>query len=149
MTKEVLVTISGLQMSTDSEEDSMELIIPGEYYYRNDKHYILYEESIEGHAEKTKNVIKFTDDYMEVTKKGPMSVHMVFEKSKKNVTYYYTPFGSLHIGIDAKKFDYILEEDNIHLDVKYALDINFEKVADCNIVVDVKPRNTKDFKLVK
>ena len=107
MTKEVLISISGLQVSPESETDTVEMIAPGEYYFRNNKHYLVYNEVEEGQTEpSTKNVIKFSNDYMEVIKKGPMSVHMVFEKDKKNISYYNTPFGSLLIGIEAKDFSY-------------------------------------------
>lgn len=39
---------------------------------------------------------------MDITRRGVSNVHMMFEKNRKNVTYYYTPYGSLLIGIDAK-----------------------------------------------
>ena len=48
MTKEVLVSLKGLQLSPDEQSDAVEVIAPGEYYLRNDKHYILFEEAIEG-----------------------------------------------------------------------------------------------------
>ena len=99
MTKEVLLSIKGLQMSPEDGEDTVEMIAPGEYHFRNDKHFVLYDEVMEGQDEVTKNIVKFQDDYMEITKKGPCSVHMIFEKNKKNVTYYYTPYGSLLIRI--------------------------------------------------
>ena len=43
-----------------------------------------------------------------------MSVHMIFEKGKKNLTYYYTPFGSIQIGIDATSIEAV---SYTHLDV--------------------------------
>ena len=103
MTKEVLLSITGLQLSPDQQSDTVEMIAPGEYYFRNGKHYFLYDEVTEGFDQITKNVIKVAPDYMELTKKGVTNVHMIFEKNKKNVTYYYTPYGSLLIGIDAQK----------------------------------------------
>ena len=44
MTKEVLVTISGLQFSPETESESVELITSGSYYKKNGKHYIIYDE---------------------------------------------------------------------------------------------------------
>ena len=102
MTKEVLVKISGLQFAGEEDSDAVEIITSGNYYKKNGKHYIIYDEVSEGSEEVTKNVIKIWDSAMEVTRKGPASVHMMFEKDKKNVSYYYTPFGSLLVGIDAK-----------------------------------------------
>jgi uncharacterized beta-barrel protein YwiB (DUF1934 family) len=105
MTKDVLLSITGLQFSPDQESNSVEVISPGEYYYRNGRHFFLYDEVTEGFDQVTKNIVKVSPDYMELTKKGVVNVHMVFEKNQKNVTYYYTPFGSLLMGIDAKKID--------------------------------------------
>ena len=148
MTKEVLISISGLQVSPESETDTVEMIAPGEYYFRNNKHYLVYNEVEEGQTEpSTKNVIKFSNDYMEVIKKGPMSVHMVFEKDKKNISYYNTPFGSLLIGIDAKKVEVEESENEINVKVDYKLEMNYEHLADCNITMNIKSKEVRDFKL--
>ena len=53
MTKEVLVSLKGLQLSPDEQSDAVEVIAPGEYYLRNDKHYILFEEAIEGEQDRS------------------------------------------------------------------------------------------------
>ena len=144
MTKEVLISISGLQVSPESETDTVEMIAPGEYYFRNNKHYLVYNEVEEGQTEpSTKNVIKFSNDYMEVIKKGPMSVHMVFEKDKKNISYYNTPFGSLLIGIEAKDFSYQEKEDEMVVEVDYNLEINSEHVAKSHIKILVKSKDNK------
>ena len=142
MTKEVLLTIKGLQMSPEDGEDMVEMIAPGEYHFRNDKHFVLYDEVVEGQDEVTKNIVKFQDDYMEITKKGSCSVHMIFEKNKKNVTYYYTPYGSLLIGIDAHKVQIEEKEDSILARVEYSLEINCEHIADCDINIEVRPKGS-------
>jgi len=147
MTKDVLVKISGLQFAGEEDSDSIEVITSGTYYKKNDKHYVLYEEVMEGTTDVTKNVIKIGEDSMEVTRKGPANVHMVFEKDKKNVSYYYTPFGNLLIGIDAKSIQVEESEMDINVKVNYGLEINYEHVADCHITVDVKSKEARDFKL--
>ena len=65
---------------------------------------------------------------------------MVFEKDKKNMTYYHTPFGSLMMGIDAKEISVQETEQEIHAQVQYALDINYEHLADCTITYQCSPR---------
>ena len=147
MTKDVLVKISGLQFAGEEDSDSIEVITSGTYYKKNNKHYVLYEEVMEGSTDVTKNVIKIGTDSMEVTKKGPATVHMMFERDKKNVSYYYTPYGNLLIGIDAKEIQIEESELDINVKVKYGLEINYEHVADCHITVDVKSKEAKDFKL--
>lgn len=142
MTKDVLLTIKGLQLSQEEEADTIEMIAPGEYYYRNDKHYVLYDEVMEGQEEVTKNIVKFQKDYMEITKKGISSVHMIFEKNKKNITYYYTPYGSLQIGIDGHDISVEEMEEEIFVNAKYALEINCEHVADCHISIHIRPKGS-------
>ena len=87
MTKDILVSISGLQVSPEMESDTVEVISPGEYYYRNDKHFVVYEEAIDGKTETVKNMVKLSKDCVEVTKKGPARIHMIFEKNKKNISF--------------------------------------------------------------
>lgn len=41
MTKDVVVSLKGLQLAPDQQSDAVEVIAPGEYYIRNNKHYVL------------------------------------------------------------------------------------------------------------
>ena len=43
MNKDVLISINGLQVA-EGTDDSVEVVTVGEYYNRNDKHYIIYED---------------------------------------------------------------------------------------------------------
>ncbi len=149
MTKDILLSISGLQFSAEEDGvgEPVEVITPGDYYKKNDKHYVLYDEVMEGFEGTTKNVIKIAEDCLDITKKGVSNVHMIFEKNKKNVTYYYTPFGSLLIGIDAKQVKIAETEENIDVSVNYDLEINYEFLANCNITMNIKAKNAKDFRL--
>lgn len=148
MTKEVLISLKGLQSSMESGEELVEVIVAGEYYFRNNKHYLLYEEVMEGSDEITKTIVKAAPDCMELTRKGAVSTHMVFEKDKKNTTYYYTPYGSILMGIEAQDVNVSVEEEAIAIDVKYVLDMNYEKVADCRIQMHVRPKVGGGFSLL-
>ncbi len=147
MTKEVLVKISGLQFAPENDNEPIELITSGDYYKRNGKHYIVYEEVMEGVPGTTKNIIKLNDDFLDITKKGASNVHMMFEKNRKNVTYYYTPYGSLLIGIDAKRVEIQESEHNIDVKVDYELEVNYEHMADCSITMNIKSKDAGDFRI--
>ena len=95
MTKDVIITVCGLQMAQDGDNEPIELVTTGEYFFKNNKHYLIYEEIVDGESMVSKNRIKATQDYLELTKSGATTVHMVFEAGKKNVTHYFTPYGSL------------------------------------------------------
>ena len=147
MTKEVIVSICGLQAGPETDGEPIEMITSGEYFYKNNKHYIIYEEVAEGESQVTKNRIKLTSDSMELTKSGMVSVHMLFVENQKNITHYYTPYGGLNMGIATKNIDVQESEDEIRVSVEYALEINQEFVADCDIKIVVKSKGINELKL--
>ena len=93
-----LITIRGVH-TVDEEDNDVEMIVRGDYYQKNGKHYVLYEELIEGFKEPVKNIIKITSTSMDITKKGTAITHMLFEKNRKNVSCYSTPFGEIVVGL--------------------------------------------------
>ena len=147
MTKEVLISVSGLQFGDDTDHDPIEVITSGNYYKKKNKHYVLYEEIMEGFDGVTKNVIGFDDGVLNLTKSGVTNVHMVFEENKRNITNYITPYGNILIGVDAKKVDIRESEEQIQINIDYALDVNYEHLADCQIHMNITPRNNEVFSL--
>lgn len=147
MTKEVMIAIRGLQFDQEQDSDEIETIQPGEYYKRNGAHYVIFQEYMEGFPEPVRNMIKFREHSMELTKKGPIDVHMVFEQNKKNVTNYRTPYGMMLIGLDTGKVEVEEEEHRVTLHLGYTLDVNYEYVADCTICLDIRDRQAADFDL--
>lgn len=138
MTKEILLSLKGLQMENPEEESQeLETITPGEYYKRNGSHYVIYDEVTEGFSDVTRNMIKFKDSALEVTKKGLFNVHMIFEEKKKNMTSYVTPYGNILIGIDTQSVRIQEEEDRIRVDVDYILEANYQHLADCRIEMNI------------
>lgn len=148
MTKEVLLSLKGLQFDTEAADgEKIETITPAEYYKAKNSHYVIYDETTEGFNEKTKNIIKFKENSLDLTKRGLVNVHMVFEENKKNMTSYGTPYGELLIGIDAKSVRLLEEDKRIVVDVDYALEINYEHFADCKIRMDIRSKEGGGFRL--
>lgn len=148
MTKDVLLSLRGLQFDVISADgDKIETITAAEYYKRNDSHYVIFDEAMEGFRESTKNIIKFKESSLDLTKKGLINVHMIFEENKKNMTNYSTPYGNILIGIDARSVRMTEEEERIKVDVDYALEINYEHFANCKIKMDIRARNREGFSL--
>ena len=48
MKKDVLIHVRGLQMmDPEEEQEPIEIVVPGQYYYRNGSHYLRYEEMMD------------------------------------------------------------------------------------------------------
>lgn len=146
MTKEVLIHMKGTQFLPDSQqsEEPLELITTGEYYYRNHTHFLLYDEVMDGFTEPTHNLVKLRPGTMEVRKKGVVNVQMIFEKDKKNIAFYRTPFGTMEMEISAMRVDMKETEDWMEIYAKYALGVNGSTVADCVMEIRVTPRGEKN-----
>ena len=147
MTKDVIITIRGLQNGPETDGEPIEMAVVGEYYFKNNKHYIFYEEVMEGESQTTKNRIQVSEGQMELFKSGAVTVHMIFVENEKNITNYQTPYGCLMMGIDAKKVSIQESEDEMDLCVEYAMEMNGEFVADCNISINIKSKGVKSFSI--
>lgn len=147
MTKDVLITISGMQM-IDGDNSDIEMITTGAYYRKNGKHYITYEEILEGYEGKIRNLIKIQPNSMDIIKSGLTNVHMSFEKNKKRLTCYATPMGDMMVGLSTKSILVSEQEDNLNVKVEYSLDINYEHISECNIQVDIQSRSQAQVNLL-
>ena len=148
MTREVLLTLRGLQFDQrEADADKVEMVTVGDYYKKNDKHYVVYEEITEGFARPTKNRLKFSEHMLELSRNGLVNVHMIFQENKKNLTNYNTPFGQILFGIDTKRIQIEEHEDNIVVDVDYSLDVNYEFLSDCHIRIDICSKENSSFTL--
>ncbi len=141
MTKDVLISIRGLQFSND-EDDSLELVCGGTYYFKNNKHYVIYEEAVDDSAKPTKNTAIISDKKFELKKNGVISTQMTFEEKQKHMTYYETPVGNLIIGTNTSKVQVAESDDEISVHIKYALDINYEFMTDCEILFKVSAKKS-------
>lgn len=137
---EVIAAIRGLQFLEEEDGEQIEILTPAQYYLRNGAHYLIYEEVDEDSGSKTKNTLKYRDHILELTRKGAVNAHMVFEEQKKNMTSYGTAFGNILIGIDTSKVSMEEQEQKLCICAEYSMDINYERFADCRIQVEICPR---------
>ena len=95
---------------------------------------------MEGFEGSIKNVIKLKGNTLDLTKKGLVNVHMIFEENKKNMTSYSTPFGDILVGIDTHRIGVSEKEGKINVEVDYSLEMNYEHLAECKITVDIRSK---------
>lgn len=146
MTKDVLIRISGLQ-ALDGESSDVEVITAGDYFYKNGKHYIVYEEVMEGFEGKVRNTVKITPDILDIRKRGIIGTHMIFERDKKSQTRYATPLGDMVVELATTRIRLEVEEDSLKVAVDYSLGINYQHVSDCSITLDICSRKKAKLQL--
>lgn len=137
MTKNVIISLTGLQYAVEEEEAPIEVINFGQYYKKGEKHYLLYEETEEsGNA--TKCRIKVSEKELELHKSDRSGTRLLFLPGEEYLTNYETPYGSLLVGVVTHSLDLFEEEDFLQAKLKYALDINGEKAGECTLVLKVQ-----------
>ena len=143
MTKDVLITVTGQQDYGDSPEEIQEIqvITRGTYYYKNNKHYILYDEVMPGVTKTVSNIVKISDDYVEITKKGAINTQMTFTLGRQNMSPYITEVGVVEVGVLARKIELLETEHEILLELLYSLEMNHDYVSDSKITVKVNTVN--------
>lgn len=148
MTEEVLISVKGLHTVDSAQEEEIEVTSAGKYYLKNGKHYILYDEILEGTGDIVKNRIKLFDNGMEIQKNGSVNAKMIFQQGKKNTSWYGTPMGNMLAGIQVTDMDVREQENLIEVDVGYELEMNYEKVADSRIHIRIMAKDSGLFRLM-
>lgn len=102
--KDIMLKITGRQISTKAEEDEqqMEFVTEGRYYEKDDAVYLLYEESEFSGMEGCTTSLKISGDKVRMKRYGDsISLDMAidFEKGKRFKGFYDTPFGAIEMEV--------------------------------------------------
>ena len=139
MTKDVLVTVRGLQMTPDGD-DTIEVTTTGKYYEKDGKRYLFYDEIGDDTNLIVKNSIQITEEHVSVSKKGVINAQMNFEKENKLVSVYETHYGQMEMGIYTTGICLDEQDDFLELKLEYLLEINNQHVSDSEILLQIRPQ---------
>lgn len=131
MTKEVLIKVSGRQY--DIGDEPVELTLPGTYYLKNGKHYVLYEEPSDDGREPIRNRVKFHDGNFEMVKRGAVSSALSFIQNERTGSVYRTGAGDVMMEVETHDIIINEMEHRIHTKVAYALYINGQFISECEV----------------
>ena len=138
MTKDVLLSIKGLYTEDNEDADSIETLTPAEFYIKENIYYLFFEEIMDDSTGVTKSRIKYSDKCFELTRKGEVSVHLLFEEGKKTLNTYQMPYGTLVVGLDTARIQKTETEEEIKIAIDYAMEINYQQVSQNSIEVVIK-----------
>lgn len=137
MTKDIILTISGLH-ETDGDLDApIETMTPAQYYMKNGKHYVVYDEILEGLEGTMKSTIKFTEDQVELIRSGQASTRMVFQPGHEHMVIYQTPMGPLSISLYTEDIIAKIGEEHISLKIDYSLKTEGIVVSESTVNIEM------------
>lgn len=119
-----MLKIKGKQAPVGQEEDIIELITEGKFYDKENAKYLVYEESELSGMEGCTTTLKIQDDKIVMKRYGKANSELVFEKGKRHISNYSTPYGNFRLEILTKELDYSIDK-NIKgsISVKYNLSL--------------------------
>ena len=159
MTREILLQITGIHAeslengSKEKDAESVEFVVPADYFFKNGKHYFVYDEASRGGKKIVKSKIKINEKEktVEIMKNGQMGGMLFFEKDRRALTCYSTPFGQVFFDIWTTGLDITIEEDEIFLDIRYTVEVDQRPAIDCHakICAYSKGNGTKSEELLQ
>lgn len=138
MKKNVLISIQGLQNYSGMDSDNMELVTEGQLESDGDTLRLSYEESELTGMEGTTTLFHVEPEKVTLLRMGTVSSEMVFERGKRHMSIYDTPYGSMEIGITARKLNSTLTNAGGKLEIDYDIEINHMLAGQSLFRIDVR-----------
>lgn len=124
MEKQVLITVDSKMDDIAGKNDAMSFITEGKLIKDDNEYTLSYEESEITGLNGTTTIIKASNDSVTLIRHGNVSAMMLFEVGKTHLTDYKTEYGTVMLGVTAKKVDVSLNEKGGNISVDYIMEYN-------------------------
>lgn len=138
MEKDVIISIQGKQLYEGSEQDTMELVTEGKLALEEDALRLSYEESELTGMVGTTTIFQVEPKRVTLLRVGSVSSEMVFELGKRHTSLYNTPYGSMEVGINARKLFSSLTMEGGKLEIDYDIEIDHRLAGQNLFRIDVR-----------
>lgn len=138
MNKEVIISVTGIQLNEYGEVDSQELITTGSYYLKNGAYFIIYSESEVTGMSGTTTFLKAEPDRVTLNRTGTSQQKQVFEPGRRHRANYITPFGVMYIAVTPSIVEVNLTDAGGSINLEYVLEVENEKISDNKLSLTVR-----------
>lgn len=122
----VIVKVTGEQKDAAGDVSRIEMTAMGEYYFRNGKHYIIYEDTSLAEGAPASTMLKVAADSLTLTRRGAVEQKQRFSPQRESRSRYRTPFGDLDLCVATQRLDIAYGSVSGRIDVSYDMHINGE-----------------------
>ncbi len=135
MKKKAIISVSSKQ--TD-EEESIEVVTPGNFYKKNGSYYAVYKETELSGMEGTTTTLKIKQDKFSLIRIGSTSTRMDFDENKKNVSMYKTPYGTIDLGIETNSLNVNVDEQGGNVLINYKISTVGQALKNTELKINIK-----------
>lgn len=136
MSKRAIITIVSKQK--DLEDDTIEVVTPGEFYIEDNYYYAVYDETELSGMEGTKTKIRISENDFLLTRTGTTTGDMRFIKGNKDKTIYSTPYGVIEISINTKDLIVNMNDNGGEVIINYDMIIAGQSPQKTELKINIK-----------
>lgn len=135
----VAITVRGV--AQDADEQTIEQSYQGYYAFRNNTHFISYEEFSpqEGDsAPRSSTLLKIKGNAIELVKKGALTTRMVFDTQNHHDAAYQTPYGTFQLRIVTERLSVRRDGQDFHIQLQYSLHLDDKPLSQNNTEISIQ-----------
>ena len=124
MEKDVIISIKGIQQYENAEPDLTELVTEGRLEREGSSYTLSYQESELTGLEGTLTTFQIEPERITLMRVGEYNAQMVFQKGRRHMSLYNTPYGSMTIGVNTQRLLADLTDQGGAIEIDYAIEID-------------------------
>jgi Uncharacterized protein conserved in bacteria len=136
MSKNALISVKSIQ--DEKNEDSIEVVTPGDFYNDSDKYYVEYDETEISGMEGTKTIFEINPKKFTLIRNGTTATKMEFEDKSENFVMYNTPYGMIEMKILTQELSINVNDNGGDVKIKYDMVLPGEKPLNTTLSVNIK-----------
>lgn len=142
---EYVIEIVGTQQVGNDLPDKIELTTTGKFFVApTGNSFIQYKEySNDNNSSYETTTIKVSENQIAITRKGANSSNLLLEKDKHHICHYFTPMGSIFIGVTTSKISTDITKEHFNISAEYVLDFDGEETSYNTFTVRTKEKTNE------
>lgn len=136
MTK-IFVSTIGHQKDLEGSCEKVAHGAEGQYFFRNNKHYVKYDDSCMDDENVIRTTLKTDGETLNIFRRGAVDTDMTFVVGKTTRTAYRTPYNLMELEISTKKLDIAMGEAAGQMELCYDMAVNGELVGEYNLSIKI------------
>lgn len=135
----VKVVTSGFQKDLKGKHEKVAHLAEGQYYFRNNKHYVKYDDSALDKENVIATTIKTDGRKLTIFRRGAVETEMIFLHGEMTRTSYHTPYGPMELEIDTRQLEINMDEvgGQGEIDLFYDLAVNGSPVGEYELHIKI------------
>jgi uncharacterized beta-barrel protein YwiB (DUF1934 family) len=127
-------------MSEDiiEKDNKIELMTLGTFFKKEEKYYVVYDETEISGMKGTKTTFKISPDKFSLIRMGTTNAKMEFELNSESMSLYNTPYGVIEIKIKTNVLDINVSDNGGDVMIIYDMTIGNEKIQSTLLKVNIK-----------